>query len=66
MILDIFDCAIDNAQRALPSLRFNSATIALEPAREVRNAGFAFIAHGAVRLIHSASQVARRAHTLDK
>ena len=40
MIVDIFDCTIDDAQRALPSFGFNSAPIAFEPAREVRSAGF--------------------------
>jgi hypothetical protein len=67
MILDVFDCTIDDSQRALSSLGLNSATIALEPAGEVRSAGFALIvAHSAVRLVHSDLQVAGRGHTLDK
>ena len=55
MILDIFDCTVEDAQRALPTLGFNSAAIAGEPAREVRSAGFGFIvARISARLIHSA------------
>jgi hypothetical protein len=55
VILDIFDCTVEDAQRALPTLGFNSAAIAGEPAREVRSAGFGFIvARISARLIHSA------------